>query len=85
MSFVERADPLHRLIAHLPQVGLSPLDSAFLEDQSKFVRDDDRMGHSAMDLLHRLLTHEEKGVPRNDPTVVVSSGCQEGVRLRAGG
>ena len=81
MSFVERADPLHRLIAHLPQVELSPLGSAFLADQPKFVRDYDSMGYAAMGMLHRLITNEEKGVPQNEQTVVVSSGWQDGVRL----
>ncbi|MEZ0217612.1 MAG: LacI family DNA-binding transcriptional regulator [Rariglobus sp.] len=77
MSFVERADPWHRLIAHLPQVELSPLGSVLLADQPKFVRDYDSMGHSAVGLLHRLLTNEEKGVPRNEQTVVVSSVWQD--------
>lgn len=73
MSFVDRAEPFHRLIAHLPQVELSPLGSVRLADQPKFVRDYDSMGHSAIGLLHRLITNEEKGVPRNEQTVVVSS------------
>jgi hypothetical protein len=49
----------------------------FLADQPKFVRDYDSMGHSSIGLLHRLITNEEKGVPRNEQTVVVSSVWQE--------
>lgn len=77
MSFMERADTLHQVIAHLPQVELSPLGSALLADQPKFVRDYSSMGHSAIGLLHRLIINEETGVLRNTQTVVVSSVWQE--------
>ncbi|CAM2920934.1 LacI family DNA-binding transcriptional regulator [Rariglobus hedericola] len=75
-SFEERAVELHRLVAHLPQVELSPPDGTVCT-QARFVRDYASMGHSAMTLLHRLLADGEKGIPRNEQTIVVSSAWQE--------
>ncbi len=71
-SFETRTERFHRLVAHLPQVELSPEDHPE-HGQARFVRSYAHMGHAAISLLHRALTDNEKGVPRNEQTVVVSS------------
>ncbi|MDF3059519.1 MAG: transcriptional regulator [Rariglobus sp.] len=75
IGFNGRVDAIHRLIANLPQVELSP---PLVEGLEGFVPDYASMGHSAIGLLHRSLTEGEKGVPPHEQTVVVSSGWRDG-------
>ena len=73
IGYKGRVDAIHRLIAHLPQVELTP--PLYPEDGSEgFAPNYASMGQSAIGLLHRALTDGEKGVPEHEQTMVVSSG-----------
>ena len=73
IGFKGREKEIHALIAHLPQVEVSP---PYDEEhaQEGFIPNYAGMGRSAISLLHHALIDVEKGVPRSEQTVVVSSG-----------
>lgn len=79
MSFGERAKTFRQMIAHLPQVELSPEDN-LPDTQARFVRNYTSIGQLAIGMLHRLLVDGQKGVPRNEQTVVVSSVWKDAIR-----
>ncbi|MFA6287432.1 MAG: LacI family DNA-binding transcriptional regulator [Opitutaceae bacterium] len=73
LGFKRCEKAIHALIAHLPHVELSqPYDEAHV--QEGFIPNYTGMGRSAISLLHHALIEEEKGIPRCEQTVVVSSG-----------
>lgn len=73
IGFAKREEGIHALVRHLPQVELSP---PYDPERARegFKPNYASMGQSAMGLLHRTLNEGEKGVPRHEQTVVVSSG-----------
>lgn len=73
IGFEGRAEAIHRQIAHLRLVELSP-PFHLGEKREGFIPDYASMGASAVGMLHRALTSGEKGVPSNERTMIVSSG-----------
>lgn len=72
IGFEGRYDAIHRQIAHLPQVELSP-PFHLAGPKEGFIPSYASMGASAIGMLHRALTSDEKGVPLNERTMIVSS------------
>ncbi len=73
LGFKGRAQAVHELIAHLPQVTVSP-SYGWEHAKEGFLPGYASMGQSAMGVLHRVLAAGEKGVPCYEETVLVSSG-----------
>jgi hypothetical protein len=73
LDFEGRDETIHGLIAHLPRVavapsyGREPIEEGFLPRYAS-------IGKSALGMLHRGLVAGEKGIPRHEETVVMSSG-----------
>jgi len=72
IGFKGRAEAIHSLIAYLPEVTVSP-PYDWEPAKEGFRPGYASMGQSAMGVLHRVLAAGEKGVPRYEQTVVVSS------------
>ncbi len=72
IGFAGRMEKIHRLIAHLPQIELSPPFHA-VAGREGFSPDYASMGRAAVELLHRAVTDGETGVPPHEKTMMVSS------------
>jgi LacI family transcriptional regulator len=72
IGFEGREEAIHRLIARLPQVELSP-PFHIPERREGFIPGYANMGKSAIGMLHRALTGGERGVPSAELTMMVSS------------
>lgn len=73
LGFKGRLPAIHDIVGHLPQVEISPPYENGNSPEG-FIPNYAGMGGSAIGMLHRLLTENERGVPPHEQTVVVSSG-----------